>query len=225
MISVVTLTYRRHRLLEEAIHSFLIQDFDCDSEMVVVNDCPNVTYEIDNDRIRIINLDKRFSSIGKKLEYGMKQCKYDYVYRLDDDDLLTPWGLSLSAKYIIENPNYDIYRCYSHYLYCDNVFIDIAGSVNNGNCYSKDYINRIDFPDVSVIEDSEITFGRQASIFTGNTGRYSMIYRWGMPTTHISGIGNNDSQYVYKVVDSMTNESGCIKLIPHFNEDYYSQLK
>jgi len=224
MISVVTLTYRRYELLEEAIHSFLSQDFDCESEMIVVNDCPDVTYDIDDKRVKIFNVDKRFSSIGKKLEYGMKQCTYDYVYRLDDDDLLTPWGLSLSAKYILENPNYDIYRCYSHYLYSNNTFVDIAGSVNNGNCYSKAYIDRIEFPDVSVTEDIEITFGRDANIYTGNTGRYSMIYRWGMDTTHISGIGNNDSQHVFDIVDSRTQEKGHIKLRPHFNADYYSQL-
>lgn len=224
MISVATLTYRRHQFLEEAIHSFLLQDFDCESEMVVVNDCPDVTYEIDNDRVRIINLDKRFSSIGKKLEYAMKQCKYDYVYRLDDDDLLTPWALSLSAKYILKNPNYDIYRCSSHYLYTNNIYEGIGGSVNNGNCYAKEYINRIEFPDVSVVEDSEITFGRKANIYTGNTGMYSMIYRWGMGTTHISGIGNFDSEYVYSIVDSRSTEKGHIILRPHFNGDYYSQL-
>ena len=224
MISVATLTYRRHQFLEEAIHSFLMQDFDCESEMVVVNDCPDVTYEIDNDRIRIINLDKRFSSIGKKLEYGMKQCKFDYVYRLDDDDLLTPWGLSLSAKYIFENPNYDIYRCSSHYLYTNNIYEGIGGSVNNGNCYTKEYINRIEFPDKSIGEDSDITFGCDSKIFTIRTDKPSMIYRWGMGTTHISGIGNFDSEYVYSIVDSRSTEKGHIILRPHFNADYYSQL-
>ena len=144
MISVVTLTYRRHQFLEEAIHSFLIQDFDCESEMVVVNDCADVTYEIDSDKVRIINVNKRFSSIGKKLEFGMKQCKYEYVYRLDDDDLLTPWALSLSSEYITKNPNFDIYRCKCHYFYQDNIYKDLDGSINNGNCYTKNYkSNRI----------------------------------------------------------------------------------
>jgi glycosyltransferase involved in cell wall biosynthesis len=37
MISVLTLTYQRPNLLEEAIHSFLIQNQE-DCEMVVIND-------------------------------------------------------------------------------------------------------------------------------------------------------------------------------------------
>lgn len=224
MISVVTLTYRRHKFLEEAIQSFLLQDFDGVAEMVVVNDCPHVTYEIDNDRVRIINLNKRFSSIGKKLEYAMKQCKYDHVYRLDDDDLLTSWALSQTAKYITENPDYDIYRCKSHYLYTNNIYNGIGGSVNNGNCYSREFINKIDFPDVSIGEDSEITFGRNAKIYTIDTDLPSMIYRWGMGTTHISGIGNYDSDYIYNVVDSNTSETGHTILHPKFILDHYSQL-
>ena len=38
MISVLTLTYKRHHLLEEAIESFLIQNPEVESEMVVIND-------------------------------------------------------------------------------------------------------------------------------------------------------------------------------------------
>lgn len=224
MISVVTLTYRRHHLLQEAIHSFLVQDIDVDTEMIVINDAPDVTYSIDDDRVKIINSPDRFTSIGKKLEYGLKQAKYDYVYRLDDDDLLTPWGLGLVASYINEADPHDVYRCPRHYFYCNNKFECLGGSVNNGNCYSREYIDRITFPDVSVIEDSEITFGNNASIYTGNKDYYSMIYRWGMATSHISGIGNYDSQVVFDTVDSICKETGYIHLRPHFNDDYYSQL-
>ena len=37
MISVITMKYKRHKVLEEAIQSFLEQDFK-DCEMVVLND-------------------------------------------------------------------------------------------------------------------------------------------------------------------------------------------
>ena len=38
MISVLTLTYKRHHLLEEAIQSFLAQENPPECEMVVIND-------------------------------------------------------------------------------------------------------------------------------------------------------------------------------------------
>ena len=69
MISVLTLTYQRHHLLEEAIYSFLSQDYKEECEMVVLNDSPDVEYVFDHPNIKIINHPTRFSSIGKKLEY------------------------------------------------------------------------------------------------------------------------------------------------------------
>jgi hypothetical protein len=224
MISVLTLTYKRHHLLEEAIQSFLLQNVDVECELVILNDAPDTCYTISDSRIRIINNKKRFSSIGKKLEYGMKQCKYDYVYRLDDDDLLSPWGLSIAINNILQQEEYDIYRCKAHYFFQDNEYKGIGGSVNNGNVYFKKYINRIDFPDISNGEDSEITFGNNSKIYTGDGNLYSMIYRWGMPTTHVSGIGSNNTLHIYSIVDNFSNESGNIELTPHFNNDYYGEL-
>lgn len=224
MISVVTLTYRRYHLLEEAIHSYLMQDFDGESEMIVINDASDITYSIDHSNVRIINYPERFSSIGKKLEYGLKQAKYNYVYRLDDDDLLAPWGLSLIAGYINQPEQFDIYRSHGHYYFSDNIYLGIGGSVNNGNCYTRPYIDRIDFPDKSIGEDSDITFGNNASIYTGRDNLLSMIYRWGMHTSHISGLGNCESSVAFASVDAICKESGHIHLRPHFNNDYYSQL-
>ncbi|MFN9113485.1 MAG: glycosyltransferase family 2 protein, partial [Bacteroidota bacterium] len=110
MISVLTLTYKRHHLLEEAIQSFLSQNVLKDSEMVIINDNPDVEYVFDHPMVKIINYKNRFKSISEKLKWGYRQCKYDYIYRLDDDDLLTPWALKNVQIDIEINPGYDIYR-------------------------------------------------------------------------------------------------------------------
>ena len=227
MISVLTLTYQRHQILEEAIQSFLLQDWAGESEMVVLNDSPLVKYEFDHPKVRVINCDTRFSSIGKKLEYGFAQCKGDYIYRLDDDDLMAPWALSVQAKYREMKPNCEIYRCQKHYFFCHNKFEGMSDNINNGNCYSKSYTQRINYPDVSGPEDNNITFHQNAIIYTGDTGRYSMIYRWGMGTFHISGMGvENPTEYILNKVDESVHEmeTGIIQLNPRFKEYYYNQL-
>lgn len=227
MISVLTLTYQRYDILEEAIQSFLHQDWDGESEMVVLNDSPLVKYEFDHPKVRIINCDTRFSSVGKKLEYGFTQCKGDYIYRLDDDDLMAPWALSLQAEYRNDRPGCEIYRCQKHYFFCHNRFEGLSDNINNGNCYSKAYTERISYPDTSGSEDNNITFHQNAIIHTGDKGRYSMIYRWGMGTFHISGMGvENPTEYILNKVDESVSkmEEGIIKLEPHFKSDYYSQL-
>lgn len=225
MISVLTLTYQRHHVLEEAIESFLQQTYDGPKEMVIINDSPDVQYVFTHPDVRIINCPTRFSSVGKKLQWGFTQCNSEFIYRLDDDDLLAPWALELQKEYQQNNPGYDIYRCQHHYYFLHNKYQGLADSINNGNCYRADFINNIEFPDASGDEDNTITFHRGGKILTENTGRYSMIYRWGMGVYHISGMGQNPTEEILRRTDaSVKKETGVIYLQPKFLNDYYGQL-
>jgi hypothetical protein len=72
------MTYQRHHLLEEAVYSFLQQNYD-DKEMLILNDSPDVKYHNDHPKIRIINYQTRFPSLLEKLEYGFSQ-RHEYHY-------------------------------------------------------------------------------------------------------------------------------------------------
>ena len=223
MISVLTLTYKRQTLLEEAINSFLLQN-NSTSEMVIINDHPEVEYVFEHPQIKIYNCSERFSSISEKLKWGFSQCKFDYVYRLDDDDLLAPNAIKLTEEDIKTHPGYDIYRTNKHYYFENNRYVKISGMVNNGNVYTKSYINRITFPDKSWGEDYDITFNNKAKIFDADR-KSTMIYRWGMSTYHISGMGNKPSKELYEWADRLgMKSSGKVNLIPRFENDYYSML-
>jgi hypothetical protein len=224
MISVLTLTYKRHHLLEEAIESFIIQNPEVESEMVVINDNPEVDYLYNHDRVRIINHKERFPSISAKLEWGYKQCKYDYIYRLDDDDLLSPWALENVKKDVLENPGYEIYRSKGMYFFVNNIYQGEGGNINNGNVYTKAYLDRIKFPDNSFGEDSDITFGNNSNIYTSQLN-HTMLYRWGMSTFHVSGMGNQTNETILNQADAVLDgTSGQIDIRPHFDNDYYSNL-
>jgi hypothetical protein len=227
MVSILTLTYQRHHLLEEAIHSYLLQyePYKHQSEMVVINDSPDVEYVFDHPNIKIINLKERFSSVGKKLEWGFTQCKYDWVYRLDDDDLLSPWALEVNEKYRTTYPHKDILRCQKHYFYVHNQYQGLSDSINNGNCYNQNYIKQVgNIIDRSMGEDNWLTFHNNADIHIGDLGKYTMIYRWGMGTYHISGMGERPNEEIYEITDKSNTESGIIYLEPKFREDYWAQL-
>ena len=224
-ISVFTLTYQRYEILQEAIQSFLSQDFDGESEMVIINDHPNVEYVFEHPNIRIINCKERFTSIAAKIEFGYKLCKYDYIYRLDDDDLLAPWALSLTKQYIEENPGYEIYRSEHHYGFVHNKYSGISANVNNGNVYTKKYLDRIVFPNRSFGEDVDITYGNNSKIISLDKKKYTMLYRWGMETYHVSGMGDIGNEEALKWTDKIVKEeTGIIELKPKFINDYYSQL-
>jgi glycosyltransferase involved in cell wall biosynthesis len=224
MISVLTITYKRHHLLEEAIESFLRQQTTIDSEMVVINDNPEVDYIYEHKRVKIFNCKERFPSIASKLEWGYKQCKYDYVYRLDDDDLLATWALENVKTDIIENPGFEIYRSRGMYFFVNNEFQKEDSNINNGNVYSKAYLDRIKFPDKSGDEDMYITFRNNANIYESKL-KHTMIYRWGMATLHISGMGIQPNEVILAQADKMLDATkGEIVLTPHFDNDYYSQI-
>jgi len=226
-VSILTLTYQRHWLLEEAIHSYLKQlDGFCEnSEMVVINDSPLVKYEFEHPNVRIINLDERFSSVGKKLEWGFAQCKYDWIYRLDDDDLLSPWALKINEQYRNEYPDKEVLRDQKHYFFSHNKYQGLGDSINNGNCYHKNYIKRVgNIIDKSIGEDNWLTFHNGANMHIGDVGKYTMIYRWGMGVYHISGMGDRPNEEIYEITDKTNTESGIIKLQPHFKEEYWEQL-
>src|SRR3990167_1730541 len=185
MISCLTLTFQRHHILEECIESFLRQDFLGPSEMVIINDSPNVKYVYNHPKIRIINCDYRFSSIGKKLEYGLKLCRGEVSYRIDDDDLLVWDALSRVQSWIDKTPGMDVYRSSRFYWFNDNKYIEKRDGINTGNVLSKEYINRLVFPDKNADEDLDVVFGPNVKMLTVHEPP-TMIYRWGGGTTHIS---------------------------------------
>lgn len=219
MISVLTLTYKRSNILEEAIYSFLIQNRQ-DCEMLIINDALDVEYHVDLPNVRIFNLKNRFSSISKKIEWGFRQAKYKYIYRLDDDDLLSKNALNIVSNNL--DSSSEIHRSKYHYFFVNNVYKGIANNVNTGNTYTKDYLDRITFPDKSLGEDNDITFNHGAKIkeYTDIT----MIYRWGMGTYHVSGMGDIQEEEIKTRVDSMSLETGSVVLNPHFAEDYYAKI-
>jgi glycosyltransferase involved in cell wall biosynthesis len=225
MISVLTITYKRHHLLEEAVQSFLKQGPALAfSEMVIINDNPEVKYTLDHPRVRVINTDERFPSIASKLEWGYKQCESDYIYRLDDDDLLAPWALANVMRDVISNPGYEIYRSSGMYFFVNNKFEKESDNINNGNVYSRAYLDRIKFPDKSGNEDADITYSHNAKIYQSKL-KHTMLYRWGMNTFHISGLGEQPNHVILEHADKvLDNTKGTIVLNPHFKEDYYSQL-
>jgi hypothetical protein len=226
-ISILTLTYQRSWLLEEAIHSYLLQyeRFKECSEMVIINDSPDVEYVFQHPNIKIINLKERFSSVGKKLEWGFTQCRYDWIYRLDDDDLLSPHALEVNEIYRTLYPNKDILRDQKHYFFSHNQYQGLGDSINNGNCYKWNYLKKVGkIIDKSIGEDNWLTFHNNADIHIGDLGRYTMIYRWGMGVYHISGMGDRPNEEIYKITDRTNTESGIIHLNPHFKEDYWALL-
>ena len=137
---------------------------------------------------------------------------------------MSPWALENVKKDVLENPGYEIYRSKGMYFFVNNIYQGEGGNINNGNVYTKAYLDRIKFPDNSFGEDSDITFGNNSNIYTSELN-HTMLYRWGMSTFHVSGMGNQTNETILNQADAVLDgTSGQIDIRPHIDNDYYSNL-
>jgi hypothetical protein len=127
MISCICCHYGRTWLLAEAIQSYLRQDFDEPSELLVINDHPNINIyqheDISNrlkpgQEVRFINWGARFATLSHKFDYGVTLAKYPLICMWDDDDLSLPNRLAYSyAEWQLEGKPH--YLSFGRHFYCD----------------------------------------------------------------------------------------------------------
>lgn len=100
-ISAKCLTYGRVEFLEEAIESFLRQDYPKDRcELVIVNDYAQQELIFDHPQVRIFNIQNPFKTIGEKENFAASQCKGDIICQFDDDDIALPNHFNNIVKWL-----------------------------------------------------------------------------------------------------------------------------
>ena len=100
--------------LKAAIDSVLEQTLPA-NEIVLVEDGPltEELYEVieyyknNYDFFKVVKLEKNVG-LGNALNIGLKNCSYDYVARMDTDDICLPNRFEVQINYLKENPNIDI---------------------------------------------------------------------------------------------------------------------
>jgi hypothetical protein len=97
-VSCVCLPESHLASLEEAIFSFLQQDYQGPKELVILNDTPGRVLEFDHPEIRIINLPKPFSEPGQKRNTAISLCAHDLIFIWDDDGIYLPHCISFSIE-------------------------------------------------------------------------------------------------------------------------------
>lgn len=96
-ISCLCKTYGRTSLLEEAIQSFLLQDYPGPKELIVLNDLDLQDLRFSHPNVRVINVQERFPTLGDKHNALAELARYDLLAPWDDDDIYLPSRLSTSV--------------------------------------------------------------------------------------------------------------------------------
>lgn len=101
LVSCLTATRGRLRVLQEAVACYLAQDYE-NKEMVILNNHP-VPLELDNSLtgkgIRIVN-EAIYPNLGSCRIRMLELANGEYIRTWDDDDLYLPWAISQGMENI-----------------------------------------------------------------------------------------------------------------------------
>ena len=228
LISCICTTFGRKELLQQAIYSFINQQYQ-NKELIILNSCERQKYLFNHKDIKIINLDYRPDSYAKCFDIAVKNSKGDFIVPFDDDDIymnkfLLKYSqvndkdyirfqghlLNYGKKYIYNQ------RCCVHSLCYSRKIYDLIGGYT---CLSNKQDNRIDqflsdriscFNGKKIkLKPQQVQFIYRPSISNMSYGTYNHFQQYRL-------IG----QFVNKKIDQGIQPIGQIYLNPHWKYDY-----
>lgn len=101
LVSCLTATYGRYRVLREALACYVQQDY-LNRELIVLNN-HSVPLHIDLPRVLVVN-DVKLPSLGDCRNYLLTRAVGEFVRTWDDDDLYLPWAISQGVANIGDAP-------------------------------------------------------------------------------------------------------------------------
>jgi len=239
-VSCMCPTYGRVSLLEEAVESFLRQDYPSEIELLIVNDLPKQRLIFDHPQVRVFNRDKRFTTMGEKRSFAVENSKHDWIIAWDDDDIHLPWritramteALKVGKEAVIERTHY---WCKFYEDYIEKKHSSLSGAI---------LFSRRAYEEVGGYDS--VNSGQDAKLnnkFMGS-GQFhkiqdeenpSYIYRWATHTYHLSGYGPDragSTKSGYKTIEKNVESKlgnvepeGDIKLKPHWKWDYLARCQ
>ncbi|MBS0208881.1 MAG: glycosyltransferase family 2 protein, partial [Planctomycetes bacterium] len=192
------LTFGRPQVLEEAIESFLRQDYTGGKELIVLNDCAQQTLVFDHPDVAVVNVSKRFKTVGEKRNACAALASHDLLLVWDDDDIFLPHRISFSLAH------FDAKKGFfkpSKALMLNNGAVSGPKSnlFHSGSCFTRDLFNRAhgyahmgSGQDLDLEQAFERLIGRGKNYNSIKPEEIFYLYRWGgTGSFHLSGFGRD----------------------------------
>lgn len=222
-VSCLCLTYGRPHLLEEAIESFLRQDWTGPGELLVINDHVEQQLVFDHPSVVMVNLPRRLRTLGEKRNLSVALARYDNLLVWDDDDIYLPWRITETMKTL---PGDQFYKCPNAWCITQGRWEERPGYnlYHGGTAYTRWLFERAggyDFIDGG--EDAAIEWQFQI-VTPEEKGRYwkhtvlpperlYYVYRWGHGSYHTTG-----QRSIADIEPLVT--PGAIRLQPRWHQPY-----
>lgn len=221
-------------LLEECIQSFLLQDYK-DSELIVLNDNPAQTLRCDAPGVVVINLPRRFRSLGEKYNAMVALGDGDLFAPWEDDDVSFPWRLSLSVQ-VLAATGADYYNPRRYWFHDRGRYHHkhAAGVGHSCSLFSR-YAHRKagGYPPISGAQDMAFDHALMAKV-TGcgapedgspllALDKWFYLHRWDTGAPHLSG--ESDHARYYASLTRKQYREGEYVLTPHWRSDYVADTR
>lgn len=171
----------------DSIFSQTYQDF----EIVLIDDGSEqkvIDYlkkeEIDLSKIKHIRLDKNVG-LPRALNIGLKECKGEYIARMDDDDIMLPTRLEKQLDYIQKNNLDGCFTWYDTIDNSDNIIskqsIEISNEkmlsqlLNKGNifCHASLFLKKSVFEEINGY-DENLRYAQDSELYIRILTNYKM---------------------------------------------------
>ena len=211
-------------LLEEAVYSFLRQDYPA-KELIVLNDCPTQELICDAPNVAIVNVSRRFRSMGEKLNAAVGVAQGDLIAPWDDDDISLPWRISDSVAALGEMDYYNPMR----YWLSDSKGLRLQHPISLVHACSLFTRRAFDavggYPHLTGNQDLVLhrRFKQSERVQVSPRpelapSEWYYIYRWGVSPAHLSWRRPYDAWY--EEIGRRAAEPGQFVLCPHWRKDY-----
>lgn len=227
-ISCFCSTYGRVRCLEEAIYSFLRQDYAGEKDLVILNDREDQFLVFEHPEVTIINYPERIQPLGKKFNRNVDFCDGDVLAVWENDDIALPNCLTFSLermkngifhtrRMFYEAKPQDISPTYNYahtnLMLTRELFYRVGG-------YAEIDIRSLDVDILDRIEAEIGPFIQEIDPLNS-----VMIYRWNTVSSyHGSGQAEDISQTAKTIIDEQVaaglEPSGVIELKPKWSYNY-----
>lgn len=209
LVSCITPTFNRFNLLRETYWCWNNQTYP-NKELIIVNDEKNFVITCKDPRVKIINLDTRFNSLGSKRNFCVEQTspKAMFIAPIDDDDLFYPDHLSTLIEGFSKNPNAHRVKNARHYGAKDNKLFTVYGLQSpffGASCFTAEFLRNNKFDEkLTMGEDTKLMNSTDMITQIVDTKRPKFIYRQGMGVVHASGnsglLAENKQQQLFDMI-------------------------
>ena len=222
-VSCICPTFARPHLLEEAIESFLRQDYTGPKELIILNDLDLQTLHIRHPEILCVNVKKRFRTLGEKYNAAFALASYDVYFPWDDDDIHLPQRISFSLERLGDG---EFYQPRLAYYKVDSMIRAGCHASSSSGCWRRSLFLRIggfSAMDTGLDQDFDRKAGVQSSPIEPHEA--TLYYRWGETRTYhaswwLEGASGRAGDFARQAIEAGQMPAGFIELKPHWREDY-----